>query len=158
MIFMTADDKDRRIAELEAENAELRRRLEELERDQFIDVPPVEIDVTEYVRPVRACTGCGAQVYAPLPEDAPAHVFGPGVLALVAVLTGVLNVSPDVTPNLLAARLAKVHLLGVIECSPEQQAAMESKIGASEGVFGRSGSEEKEQTDGGIRNANYLAL
>lgn len=62
-------------------------------RDQFIDVPPVEIDVTEYVRPVRACAGCGAQVYAPLPGDAPAHVFGPGVLSLVAILTGVLNVS-----------------------------------------------------------------
>jgi len=62
-------------------------------RDQFIDVPPVAINVTEYVRPVRECTGCGALVYAPLPENAPKSCFGPGVLALVAVLTGVLNVS-----------------------------------------------------------------
>jgi hypothetical protein len=74
------------------------------------------------------------------------------------VVTGVLNVSPDVAPALLAARLAKVHLLGVIECSPEQQAAMESRIGTSEGVFERSDSEEKERTDGGMRSANYLAL
>ena len=62
-------------------------------RDQFIDVPPVEIEVAEYVRPVRQCTGCAALVYAPLPENAPKSCFGPGVLALVAVLTGVLNVS-----------------------------------------------------------------
>jgi transposase len=61
--------------------------------DQFIDVPPVKIHVTEYVRPVRECTGCGARVYAPLPENTSKSCFGPGVLALVAVLTGVLNVS-----------------------------------------------------------------
>ena len=66
---------------------------EESLRDQFIDVPPIEIDVTEYIRPVRQCTGCGALAYAPLPENAPKSCFGPGVLALVAVLTGVLNVS-----------------------------------------------------------------
>ena len=62
-------------------------------RDQFIDVPPIEIDVTEYVRPVRQCRGCGALVYAPLPQSAPKSCFGPGVLAHVAVLTGMLNVS-----------------------------------------------------------------
>jgi transposase len=66
---------------------------EEPVRDQFIDVPPVEIDVTEYVRPVRVCTGCDAHVYAPLPEDAPKSCFGAGILALVGILTGVLNVS-----------------------------------------------------------------
>jgi transposase len=66
---------------------------EEPLRDQFIDIPPIEIDVTEIVRPVRACAGCGAHVYAPLPEDAPRSCFGPGVLALVGILTGVLNVS-----------------------------------------------------------------
>jgi transposase len=62
-------------------------------RDQFIDVPPIEIDVTEYVRPVRQCTCCGALAYAPLPEDAPKSCFGPGVLAHVSVLTGMLNTS-----------------------------------------------------------------
>ncbi|MFQ5633123.1 MAG: IS66 family transposase [bacterium] len=62
-------------------------------RSQFIDVPPVKIDVTEYVRPVRECADCGALVYAPLPDNAPKSCFGSGVLALVAVLTGVLNVS-----------------------------------------------------------------
>jgi len=61
--------------------------------NQFIDVPPVKIDVNEIERPVRECADCGTLVYAPLPEDAPKSCFGPGVLALVGVLTGVLNVS-----------------------------------------------------------------
>jgi transposase len=61
--------------------------------NQFIDVPPVKIDVTEIERPVRECADCGALFYAPLPEDSPKSCFGPGVLALVGVLTGVLNVS-----------------------------------------------------------------
>jgi len=61
--------------------------------NQFIDVPPIKPDVTEYVRPARRCAACGATVYAPMPSDAPKSWFGPGVLALIAMFTGVLNLS-----------------------------------------------------------------
>lgn len=62
-------------------------------RDQFIDVPPIKIDVVEYVRPVRLCINCETEVYAPLPKEAPRTCFGAGVLSLIAILTGVLNIS-----------------------------------------------------------------
>jgi len=62
-------------------------------RNQFIDVPPIKIDVIEYVRPIRECSCCGAIVHALLPEEAPRSCFGAGVMALISVLTGVLNVS-----------------------------------------------------------------
>jgi hypothetical protein len=73
------------------------------------------------------------------------------------VVTGVLKIAPDVSPDALAARLAKVELYGVIECSLEQQAAIESRIGASEGVFQRPGG-EADEPETRIGNANYLAL
>lgn len=62
-------------------------------RDQFIDLPPIRPEVTEIRRPVMVCTACGQMAYAPLPENTPKHVFGSGVVAMVGVLTGVLNVS-----------------------------------------------------------------
>jgi len=73
------------------------------------------------------------------------------------VVTGVLSVAPDLSPDVLAARLAKVHLYGVIECSLEQQAAIEARIGASDGVFQRPG-KASEESESRIGNANYLAL
>lgn len=66
---------------------------EEALRTQVIDVPPIQIDVTEYVRPVRQCVCCGTFCYAPLPEGTSKSCFGPGVLAVVGILTGALNVS-----------------------------------------------------------------
>lgn len=62
-------------------------------RDQFIDLPPVKPEVTEIRRPVMTCTACGQAAYAPLPDDTPKHTFGPGVVAMIGVLTGMLNVS-----------------------------------------------------------------
>jgi len=66
---------------------------EEPIRDQFIDLPPVAITVIEYLRHIRICANCKCRVYAALPDDAPKHTFGPGVVALVGILTGVLNTS-----------------------------------------------------------------
>ena len=62
-------------------------------RHQIVDVPPIEPDVIEYVQPVYHCRDCGALVYETLPEEIKRRYFGPGLLALVGILTGSLNTS-----------------------------------------------------------------
>lgn len=62
-------------------------------RHQIIDIPPIEANVTEYLQEVWQCQDCGNLVYKPLPDDVKRTYFGPGVLALVGILTGVLNTS-----------------------------------------------------------------
>ncbi len=62
-------------------------------RHQIIDIPPIEPNVTEYIQEVWQCQDCGELVYQPLPDDIKRTYFGPGVLALVGILTGVLNTS-----------------------------------------------------------------
>jgi transposase len=66
---------------------------EEPLRHQIVDIPPIVPEVTEYIQHVCRCKDCGELVYAPLPHELRRRHFGPGVLALVAVLTGVLNTS-----------------------------------------------------------------
>jgi transposase len=60
---------------------------------QIVDIPPIKPDVIEYVQHISQCEDCGAFVYLPLPDDVKRNYFGPGVLAVVAVLTGMLNTS-----------------------------------------------------------------
>jgi len=66
---------------------------QEPRRHQIVDIPPIVPDVTEYVQHVRRCKDCGEFVYVPLPDDVKRTHFGPGVLSLVAILTGELNTS-----------------------------------------------------------------
>lgn len=66
---------------------------EEPLRHQTVDIPPIKPIVIEHVQYVRRCKKCGALVYVPLPEAVKRAVFGPGVLSLVGVLTGMLNTS-----------------------------------------------------------------
>ena len=66
---------------------------EEPLRHQIVDIPPVVPEVTEYLQHVYRCKDCGELVYAPLPDELRRKHFGPGVLALVATLTGMLNTS-----------------------------------------------------------------
>ena len=66
---------------------------EEPLRHQTVDVPPVKPIVIEHVQYVRRCKKCGELVYAPLPDDVRRNIFGPGVLSLVGILTGMLNTS-----------------------------------------------------------------
>lgn len=66
---------------------------EEPLRHQTVDIPPVKPIVIEHVQYVRKCKKCGELVYAPLPDDVRRNIFGPGVLSLVGILTGMLNTS-----------------------------------------------------------------
>ena len=66
---------------------------EEPLRHQIVDIPPIEPQVIEYIQPIYRCKDCGEFVYQPLPDEVKRKHFGPGVLALVAVLTGMLNTS-----------------------------------------------------------------
>ena len=62
-------------------------------RHQTVDLPPLEPQVMEYVQAYYRCRDCGALVYQPLPDEIKRRCFGPGVLALVGILTGSLNTS-----------------------------------------------------------------
>jgi transposase len=62
-------------------------------RHQVIDIPPIKPLVWEYQQHLCRCRDCGALVYARLPDAIKRRHFGPGVLAIVGVLTGMLNTS-----------------------------------------------------------------
>ena len=66
---------------------------EEPLRHQIVDIAPIEPHVMEYVQHISRCKDCGELVYEPLPDEVKRKYFGPGILALVAVLTGMLNTS-----------------------------------------------------------------
>lgn len=62
-------------------------------RHQIVDIPRIKPEVIEYVQHVSQCADCGSFVYRPLPDEVKRTHFGPGVLAVVGVLTGMLNTS-----------------------------------------------------------------
>lgn len=66
---------------------------EEPLRHQTVDIPPIKPVVIEHIQHVRRCKKCGELVYAPLPDDVRRNIFGPGVLSIVGILTGMLNAS-----------------------------------------------------------------
>jgi len=71
----------------------LEKTSEEPLRHQIVDIPPIKPQVTEYVQFVYRCKDCGELVYQSLPDEVKRKYFGPGILALVAILTGMLNTS-----------------------------------------------------------------
>jgi hypothetical protein len=80
------------------------------------------------------------------------------------VVSGEMTLDPEIAPKMLADRLAKVHNLGLIRCTPEQMAAIDARLGMRDGELQDSTPPEKpepdEEADGEtkIGNANYLAL
>jgi len=67
---------------------------------------------------------------------------------------GVLTISPDVEPGVLADRLADVHNFGLINCAVEQMGAIQARLRTNDGVLEES--TEAGDTDG--LNVGYLAL
>lgn len=82
----------------------------------------------------------------------------PGKATLM--VTGELHVKPDVTPEQILEKLAKVHYMGAIHASSGQLAAIEARTGISDGALLDTMQPETESEDQGntIGNANYLEL
>ncbi len=57
-------------------------------RHQVAEIPPVEVEVTEYRLHRLTCTACGTRTCAPLPSGVPTGAFGPRLQALLAILAG----------------------------------------------------------------------
>ena len=96
-------------------------------RHQTIDIPPIEPEVIEYVQPIYRCRACGARVYQPLPDQIRRNHFGPGVLALVAVLTGMLNTSKRKALAMINEVFSvPMSLGGLSHCEAQLAQALES--------------------------------
>ena len=80
------------------------------------------------------------------------------------VVTGEAMLDGELDPKVLADRLAKVHNLGLIRCTPEQMAAIEARLGIRDGDLQDSTPPEEPEPDKEadgviyIKNANYLTL
>jgi transposase len=89
-------------------------------RHQIVDLPPITPEVTEHVQAFYRCRDCGAVVYQPLPDDVKRRHFGPGVLSMVGMLTGMLKTSKR---NALAILNEVCHvpisLGGLIHCESQ---------------------------------------
>ena len=72
------------------------------------------------------------------------------------VVLGELTIDPAIDPKVLASRLAQVHNLGEIRCTPEQKGAIQARLGLSEGEL--LDSTAPEPSDEGMENVGYLAL
>jgi len=74
-------------------SSRLEKTAEEPLRHQLVDIPPITPEVTEYIQPIYRCRDCGQLVYQSLPEHIKRRHFGPGLLAVVGILTGSINTS-----------------------------------------------------------------
>jgi len=87
-------------------------------RHQVIEVPEIKPEVHEF-RQHRVTCACGATTCGPLPVGTPAGLFGPRLLALVALLTGTMHVSRRKVQRLLSDVLGIDVSLGCISESEE---------------------------------------
>lgn len=85
---------------------------------QVVDIPPIAPDVTEF-RQHRVTCGCGVTTCGALPRGTPAGMMGPGLLALVALLTANCHVSRRKVQGLLRDVLGIRISLGALSQSEE---------------------------------------
>ena len=96
-------------------------------RFQTIDIPPIKPVVMEYVQKMRECERCGEIVYQPLSDTIKRNVFGPGVLAVVGIMTGMLNTSKRKALEVINEVFGvPMSLGGLSNCEAKIAAAMEA--------------------------------
>ena len=88
-------------------------------RRQVLEMPPIQVEVTEHRCHRVLCPACSEVTTAELPADVPFGILGPRLLALVALLTGRFRMSrrdvEDYFRNVLGAPIS----LGCVKASEE---------------------------------------
>jgi len=96
-------------------------------RSQTFDLPTITPEVTEHVQHYRRCKRCGETVYKPLADHIKRNVFGPGVLAIVGVMTGMLNTSKRKAVEVINEVFhVPISLGGLSNCEAKLSEAMAS--------------------------------
>lgn len=96
-------------------------------RFQTIDLPQIKPHVTEYIQHMRKCKQCGNIVYHPLSDDIKRNIFGPGVLSVVSILTGMLNTSKRKAREVMNEVFGiPISLGGLSNCEARIAAALEA--------------------------------
>jgi transposase len=84
-------------------------------RYQLIEVPPIQPHTTEWRRHAVTCACCGHKTRAAYDEDTiPASPFGPRLMGIVALLTGIYHLSRRRAPKLLSDLVGVPISLGAI--------------------------------------------
>jgi transposase len=85
------------------------------QRYQVTEVPPIQPHTTEYRRHAVTCACCGHKTRAAYDEDTiPASPFGPRLMSMIALLTGVYHVSRRKTTKLLSDLVGVPISLGAV--------------------------------------------
>lgn len=71
------------------------------DRHQVAEIPPVQVEVTEYRLHTLACSICGAETRAALPAGVPQGGFGPRFQAMTALLSGRYHLSKRDTQGVM---------------------------------------------------------
>ena len=83
-------------------------------RDQLVEVPPIQPHTTEWRRHAVTCACCGYRTRAAFDDTIPASPFGPRLMGMIALLTGVYHVSRRKTAKLLSDLVGVPISLGAI--------------------------------------------
>jgi len=95
------------------------------ERHQVVELPPIEALITEFRRHTVRCANCQHETCAALdPTKIPASPFGPRLMSVIAMLTGVYHLSRRQTMRVLRDILGIHVSLGAIS-------AVEARVSAA---------------------------
>ena len=119
-------------------------------RHQTIDLPPIRPVVVEHQCHALTCS-CGAVTRAALPSDFPDSPFGPGLVAMVATLTGTCHLSRrhalDFLNNVLNVPMS---LGGMSNCEAHVVRVLEEPVARVHEYVQRQGVAHADETSFGV--------
>lgn len=105
------------------------------QRHQVVEVPPVQVTVTEYQLAARVCGACGHVTRAAWPADVPRGMVGPRLAATTAVLTGRYRLSKREASDCLADLFGAEVAVGTVSAVEQAvSAALEPVVAEARAV------------------------